>query len=33
LRYGHTCPATDGAVAMILTTEDKAKAITDRLPG
>lgn len=30
LRFGHTCPATDGACAMILTTEDKAKAITDK---
>ncbi|MBU1669963.1 MAG: hypothetical protein KKF41_03500 [Actinobacteria bacterium] len=30
LRYGHTCPATDGACAMIFTTEDRAKAITDR---
>jgi acetyl-CoA C-acetyltransferase len=30
LRYGHTCPASDGACAMILTTEDRVKAITDR---
>ncbi|MEW5947096.1 MAG: hypothetical protein AB1742_12945 [bacterium] len=33
LRYGHTCPTTDGATAVILTTEEKAKklAATDRV--
>lgn len=30
LRFGHVCPASDGACAMILTTADKAKALTDR---
>jgi len=28
LRFGHTCPASDGAVAMIFTTKEKAKKIT-----
>jgi acetyl-CoA C-acetyltransferase len=30
LRFGHCCPATDGACAMILTSAEKAKSITDR---
>ena len=30
LRYGHTCPASDGAVAMILTSEDRAGKIADK---
>lgn len=30
LRFGHCCPATDGACAMILTNGEKAKKITDR---
>jgi acetyl-CoA C-acetyltransferase len=30
LRFGHVCPATDGACAMILTTGEKAKKLTDR---
>jgi acetyl-CoA C-acetyltransferase len=30
LRYGHTCPASDGACAMILTTKEKAKKICER---
>lgn len=30
LRFGHTCPASDGACAMILTTEDRATKLTDR---
>ena len=30
LRYGHTCPASDGACAMILTTEERAPKVTER---
>lgn len=30
LRFGHVCPATDGACVMILTTGEKAKKLTDR---
>ena len=30
LRYGHTCPASDGACAMVFTTADRVKAMTDR---
>ncbi len=30
LRYGHTCPASDGACALILTTEDRAAKFTSR---
>ena len=26
VRFGHVCPATDGACAMLLTTADKAKS-------
>lgn len=29
LRYGMVCPATDGACAMLFTTEEKAKEICD----
>jgi len=31
LRYGHTCPASCGACAMILTTEEKAKKYADNV--
>ncbi|MEW6203600.1 MAG: hypothetical protein AB1546_16620, partial [bacterium] len=33
LRYGHTCPTTDGATAVVLVSEEKAKkfAVTDRV--
>ena len=30
LRFGHICPTSDGACAMIYTTEEKAKKICDR---
>ena len=30
LRFGHVCPASDGACAMILTTAEKAKKLTDK---
>lgn len=30
LRYGHTCPASDGACAMILTTKEKAEKLCER---
>ncbi len=30
LRFGHACPATDGACAMILTSGEKAGKLTDR---
>lgn len=30
IRFGHVCPATDGACAMIYTTPEKAKKLTDR---
>ena len=31
LRYGHTCPASDGAAAMIVMSEKKAKKICKKL--
>jgi len=31
LRFGHTCPTSCGACAMILTTEDKAKKYADHV--
>ncbi len=30
LRFGHCCPATDGACAMIITSGETAKKMTDR---
>jgi len=30
LRFGHICPASDGACAMIFTTEEKARKMCDR---
>jgi acetyl-CoA C-acetyltransferase len=30
LRFGHVCPASDGACAMILTTGERARKLTDR---
>lgn len=30
VRFGHVCPATDGACAMLLTTADKAKKLKKR---
>ena len=30
LRFGHCCPASDGACAMVITTGEKAKKMTDR---
>jgi len=30
LRFGHCCPASDGACAMIITSGDKAKKMTER---
>jgi len=28
LRFGHTCPASDGACAMVVTTEEKARKLS-----
>jgi acetyl-CoA C-acetyltransferase len=30
LRYGHTCPASDGSAALIFTTEKKARKVCER---
>lgn len=30
IRFGHVCPSTDGACAMLFTTPEKAKKLTDK---
>ncbi|MDD3717033.1 MAG: thiolase domain-containing protein [Actinomycetota bacterium] len=30
IRFGHVCPATDGACAMLFTTGEKARKLTDK---